>query len=495
MEKKQIENIENRFLTRPMGSNQERVVHLLDYAEGAPLCWTYSGVSLKFYIVYTIRDVKFVNDRKQWDKVITIAYDREEAKRKILNAYKDDVKKIMSIQPFIRHSDNSVMSDRTVKVGFHRKVDGKLVHSHNQTYKLALNETEEMLEYSLKKHYNSYYYITIISDKSTEIDMEASRKTILVKELRVKTSGKLNHCNDIIKKLLDQDASMSNDEVIRQAVIVMNNKKQIVAATKVSRDVNFFVIKYQLAPYGSNGILIKFGCESEQGSKTLKDKFDEILHKITSIAVTTGVEYRADLLLEDFDEDNTVQMKLEEIAGTLGENVQIVNLETIESVPDVSNTFTEVYIHGSTTSDKAAAILIYNIKDQTNKEIVRKMLHQLVYTNPLTLKEHELLDSIVESEREHAKQTILRDNVRFDELTAKKEVNDFTKEEAEELKKLRKTAEKFMGKQVEGKVNNFKKDVCFELQDWMFKEEDEKKKTIKQLNEEKGISLFDFTVV
>lgn len=334
-----------------------------------------------------------------------------------------------------------------------------------------------------------------------------------IKTLFKATSGKMMHCKEAIDEVLaNNKTALTDTQIIEKAMVIMNDKKQAVANKKVSNDTNFFAIFFEKNPVeGSNkGILLKFGCESEQGVKTLKEKYSDVLQKITEKALEIDAESTMDILGIEWDKLSTISIKLKEISGTLSEKVELVSVEFAESIPETTNTYVDHYIHKTNSGDRGAAILIYNYKDKLPEKEMRNILHQVVMSRPLYLKANEVLKSIEDEVAIDIRETIAKDNARYDEITAKKanleiadKLGDALKTEldeiTEELKsgKTKKIPEKAFEGTIKGKLNKFKKEICLETQDYMFAKDQglDKQTTVETYLKTLGVTIFDMVVI
>lgn len=358
-------------------------------------------------------------------------------------------------------------------------------------YNLHHLETPEMAIYRLGRLHPNYYIKQI--DKPDNQEMEKSRKFTLIKTLRTNTGGSATHCKDAIVELLTSSPEASDEDILLKAESILAKNRQIIAAKKTGNDTNFFIIKHGLNPFDAEGRLLKFGCESEQGVKILKEKHNELLNSIVGLAMKNDSEYAKDVLAIVIDDTYTVGSKLEELSGILNEKVELTTMESIDSVQGVPNTFTKEYIHPSKYGDKTGGILIYNCKEETKESLVSKILQQLVFSNPLCYRKQELLPSILETIEEDIQEQIITDNKLFESLTEKGDkLEGSEKETLKSLKLIPKDKEPFV---IKGRVNKFIKEVCFEEQEYMFPDPGEKKQTIKQLLKSNGIEIFDFVVI
>lgn len=357
-----------------------------------------------------------------------------------------------------------------------------LVFSHSITKKLKLGETAESIQFKYDMLYPEYLHK--INFDYTNMKTEGEKiKYGYIKSLRNITKGSITHCKEAIDIVLAENKGALTDlQILQKAQNLMAAKKQTISEKKVGNDTNFYNILYKIEQDKNHkGILLKFGCESEQGSKLLKSDYKEALQKITDIAFEKNLNYVLQIKGADYDDTLLISQKLKEISGTLNEKVDLVAVELVETVPGTENTYTDIYIHSDKYSDKVGGILIYHGEQGTLKDSMRKLLHQAVTTRPLCLKNYELLDCIAEEEAKDIKEIILKDNERYNALIKEKELLDKADKLGEDLKKkLKEITEELTNKKtvntpenrleqvILGKLNKFKSNACFETQSYMF---------------------------
>jgi translation elongation factor EF-Ts len=356
------------------------------------------------------------------------------------------------------------------KVFFHlySNVNGKTKFHHAYDYTLAKEETPDMAKYTMQRLHPNYYIIPVLKSKE---DMD-KRQIALIKTLRQQTNAAMKHCNEAIKQASADNPNLGDDKILAKATIFLNKKKQIVAAKRSTNKVSQFIIKTAKNPIVDRCVLVKFGCESEQGLKMLRKDYDDVLERIIEVANENATEYIADLMVAEIDDEKIIEQVLTEISGTLNEKVTIVGIENAYmDSPAPPNTRIKEYIHTNAGVDTAGSAIIYNTKKETTKEqeeLIAKINHQLTFTNPLFIKKNQYLDYIDKVEGEAIKARILNDNKLFTELTAKKADKTITPEEKEILKGLKKTDEKFIEKKILGALSKFKKDNIFEEQEFLY---------------------------
>jgi translation elongation factor EF-Ts len=361
-----------------------------------------------------------------------------------------------------------------------------------------------MFLFKLKKLY-PYYEIFEVS-KPTKKLMNLNKSLKLAKELREKTMAGMQTCHNIIKELIQKNDSLTDNQYIEEGINILNKQKQVIASKKSNNETPASIIKYKLG--NSDGIIIKFGCQSDEGAKQLKknEDYSKILDNIINIAYENNIEFIHDLNNCLYEEDNKkqiVQQKLQELSGTLGENIQIIDLETVDTIENVPNTFVSSYIHSDSTElDKAGGLIIYNCKEEHNTGIIRKILHQLVYSNPIVIRKSSLLKSIPKQLEIELKKQIVDENFLYDSLMEKKEKNiELTKGEQILLdkKEVKKTPIDKIEQRARGLLNKSIEEIVFELQPFAFDYDNEfttkSKKTIKDLLAKYKIEIFDFAIV
>ena len=453
-------------------------------------------------------------------KAITNALSKEEAEKQIKQAFSWIPIGIKTIKTYsIPYDIKDTMGTKvkldvykTIQTGQYYDNTKPLVYSHSITETLKFGETVELIQFKYDQLYAPNHLHKLTFDYENMKTEGLSIKMGYIKTLHHATKGKMMHCKEAIDTILANNKSaLTEADIIEKAIVLMNEKNQIIAASKAGNKTNFFAIFFAESDVKESNIaiLLKFGCESEQGVKTLKDTYKDVLQKITKIALNQQADSVMDVLGADWDELTTISMKIKEISGVLNEKVELNQVEFAESVPGTNNTIINHYIHKTNSGDKGAAILIYNFKKEHPEDSMRKILHQTVTTCPLHLKEKDLLDSILEEQTLDISNNITKNNSRFDEITARKtnlekadKLGEALKQELKEIKeelasgKAKKIPEQILEKVAEGQLNKFKKEICLETQDYMFcTEEGIDKQTVKSRLETLGITIFDMVVI
>ncbi len=451
--------------------------------------------------------------------VITNARTKQSAELFIKNKYSYIPKKLLKILTQQIPYENEPGYGTKIKIHVYKIVStskfyndrSPLIFDKTIIYTLKFPETVEMACFKLDYLYSPNHYHIPEFDYINNRTMAISEKNRWVQMLRERSKASMVHCNQTITGILEKNKGLLHeDEMMEQGMKILLEKKQSVASKRGNNATDFFIICKKIDYISNKGILIKFGCESEQGTKTIKKDYISDLQKITDISFEKSHESVLDILGEDFEENLIINSKLKELSGTLNEKITILSIKSISTlVDDVPNTSIDSYIHNTGSGDKVGGVIIYNSKEETAGDNIRNILHQLVTTKPLCLKQTELLSSILEEVAIDIRENFVNSNNRYDTLVAKQsnleaitEKSDQDKKELEEivkeldLKTTRKLPEKALPKAIEGAITKFKKNNSFEDQEYMFAEKDApKKQTIKDYLKSKNITIFEFIVI
>lgn len=141
-----------------------------------------------------------------------------------------------------------------------------------------------------------------------------------VNELRKKTGAGMMDCK---KALVEADGDM---EV---AIDNLRKKGQKIAAKRGDREASEGLVIAKTSADGTKGYVVTLNCETDFVAKNAD--FVSFANKIADIAVETGSSSAADLYAKDFDGSLTVEAKIIEQTGVIGEKLEVKNIEVIEA--------------------------------------------------------------------------------------------------------------------------------------------------------------------
>ncbi|MEM7550256.1 MAG: translation elongation factor Ts [Bacteroidota bacterium] len=205
-----------------------------------------------------------------------------------------------------------------------------------------------------------------------------------VNELRKMTGAGMMDC----KKAL-QEADGDFDK----AVEILRKKGQKISAKRADRETNEGSVFVKTNDDNTEGILIAIGCETDFVAKN--DEFQKLGQKILNVASS---EKPADIpALKALKIDSlTVEEKLTELIGKIGEKLEIVSYIRQEGEQVVP------YIHAG--SKLGVLVSLKGADGKDVKEAGRDVAMQIAAMNPVALDKNDVSKEIIEREIEIGKE-------------------------------------------------------------------------------------------
>lgn len=200
-----------------------------------------------------------------------------------------------------------------------------------------------------------------------------------VNKLRKQTGAGMMDC----KKAL-QEADGDFDK----AVDVLRKKGQKVAAKRADREATEGCVLAGTTSDNSFGAIVSLNCETDFVAKN--DSFVELTQSILDKALEVKPSSKDDLLKEKLG-DLTIEEKLTEQTGVIGEKLEIGGFETLEA------TYVASYIHAG---NKLATLVGTN---EEAEDAARNVAMQAAAMNPVALKRDEVPQEVVDREFEVGK--------------------------------------------------------------------------------------------
>ena len=232
----------------------------------------------------------------------------------------------------------------------------------------------------------------------------------MIQKLRQKTGAGMMNC----KKALEE-----NNDDFDKAVEMLRKKGIAKAAKREDRETSEGIIKVEVSDDNKTAYMVEVNCETDFVSRN--EQFQTFADKIFEIVKANKIATREDLMKADF-EGISVEAKLQELSGSIGEKFDVKNVAVLESEGTVA-----AYSH---LGGKIGVLLAINTEGQT--EVAYDIAMQTAAMNPAYLKPEEIASDIVEKEKEIY---------------------------SEQLKKEGKP-EEIIAKILEGKISKFYKEVC-----------------------------------
>ena len=203
-----------------------------------------------------------------------------------------------------------------------------------------------------------------------------------IKELRAKTSAGMADC----KKALEE-----SDGDMEKAIEYLRKKGAALATKRADKAANEGAIKSKISGDKSTGVIIEVNCETDFVSKG--DDFQKFAEDIAQAALdnTPG---SVDELLNTSVNGLTVQQKIDEMMGKVGEKIELKDFKTVK----VDGGFVSDYIH---FGSKLGSLI--GVKGQATDEAVdigNKIAMQIVAMNPIAINRAGITDDVIAKEKE-----------------------------------------------------------------------------------------------
>ena len=200
-------------------------------------------------------------------------------------------------------------------------------------------------------------------------------------KLRKSTGAGMMDC----KKALEE--SSGNFEL---AIEILRKKGQKVAANRADRDSSEGVAIARVSSDRTMGIIISLNCETDFVAKN--NTYIQLANKLADLAL--GYSTKESFLSSKFDDKLTVNEKLTEQTGVIGEKIEIGSFKFLEA------NYVGSYIHAG---NKIASIVGLSYKDDNAEKVSKNIAMQVAAMNPIALDEHGVSKDILEKEIEIAK--------------------------------------------------------------------------------------------
>ena len=202
-----------------------------------------------------------------------------------------------------------------------------------------------------------------------------------VNKLRKSTGAGMMDC----KKALEE--SSGNFEL---AIEILRKKGQKVAANRADRDSSEGVAIARVSSDKTMGIIISLNCETDFVAKN--NTYIQLANKLADLAL--GYNTKESFLSSKFDDKLTVNEKLTEQTGVIGEKIEIGSFKFLEA------NYVGSYIHAG---NKIASIVGLSYNDDNAEKVSKNIAMQVAAMNPIALDEHGVSKDILDKEIEIAK--------------------------------------------------------------------------------------------
>ena len=201
-----------------------------------------------------------------------------------------------------------------------------------------------------------------------------------VNKLRKATGAGMMDCK---KALVEADGDFDS------AIEILRKKGQKVAANRADRESSEGAVIATVNADNTKGVIVSLNCETDFVAKN--ESFVQMAQDFADLALDANS--KEELLAKDY-KGLTVQEKLTEQTGVIGEKIEIGDFRTLEAP------FVGSYIHAG---NKIAVLTGLSGKTENADEIAKNVSMQAAAMNPVALNEEGVDKSIVEKEIEIAK--------------------------------------------------------------------------------------------
>lgn len=232
-------------------------------------------------------------------------------------------------------------------------------------------------------------------------------KAAEVSKLRNSTGAGMMDCK---KALVEAEGDFD------KAIEILRKKGQKVAANRADRETTEGAVIAAVNGEATKGVVITLGCETDFVAKN--DDFVELANKFAQKALDYNSK---DEFLKAEMEGMSVEDKLTEQTGVIGEKLDIKNFEVLEAP------FVGSYIHNG---NKIAALVGLSEKFDGAEEVAKNVSMQVAAMNPLALNEEKVDQQVIDKEIEIAKDQLRQEGkpeAMLDQIS-KGKLNKFFKE-------------------------------------------------------------------
>lgn len=229
-----------------------------------------------------------------------------------------------------------------------------------------------------------------------------------VNELRKKTGAGMMDCK---KALVEAEGDME------AAIDLLRKKGQKVAAKRGENEAKEGVILAESK--GNVGYILQLNCETDFVAKN--EDFRNFVNSILQVAIANEISTLEDLKAAKYDDKLTVEEKLTEQVGVIGEKLDLSNYARVISESVVA------YNH---PGNQLAALVALNKASDSAEEAAKQVAMQVAAMNPLALTKDGIDEETIQREIEVGKDLAIQEGKPADmaEKIAQGRLNKFFKE-------------------------------------------------------------------
>ncbi|PHR47345.1 MAG: elongation factor Ts [Fluviicola sp.] len=229
-----------------------------------------------------------------------------------------------------------------------------------------------------------------------------------VNELRKKTGAGMMDCK---KALVEADGDTE------KAVDILRKKGQKVAAKRGDNEAKEGVIFAESK--GNVGYILQLNCETDFVAKN--EDFRTFVQSLLDVAIKNNVETLEELKALSYNDKLSVEEKITEQVGVVGEKLDLSNYAKIEADTVVA------YNH---PGNQLATLVGYNKAGDSIEDATKQVAMQVAAMNPIALTKEEITQDVVDRELEVGKDLAIQEGkpAEMAEKIAHGRLNKFFKE-------------------------------------------------------------------
>ncbi|MDC8005907.1 translation elongation factor Ts [Aureisphaera galaxeae] len=214
-----------------------------------------------------------------------------------------------------------------------------------------------------------------------------------VNELRKKTGAGMMDCK---KALVEAEGDFD------KAIEILRKKGQKIAEKRADRDSSEGAVIAKVNDAANKGVIVSLNCETDFVAKN--ESYVAMARKMAEVALDTAS--KEEFLAAEFEAGMTVQEKLTEQTGVIGEKIEIGGFETLEAP------FVGSYIHGN----KIGALVGLSNSIDEAAQVSKNISMQVASMGATTLSYKDFDPAYVASETEARIAVIEKENIELGRL-------------------------------------------------------------------------------
>lgn len=214
-----------------------------------------------------------------------------------------------------------------------------------------------------------------------------------VNKLRQTTGAGMMDCK---KALVEAEGDFD------KAIAILRKKGQKIAEKRADRDSSEGAVIAKVNEAATKGVIVSLNCETDFVSKN--DSYVAMAHQVAEVAL--GTSTLEEFLAAEYESGLTVQEKLTEQTGVIGEKIEIGGYKTLEAP------FVGSYIHGN----KIGALVGLSAAVEGADEIAKNVSMQVASMGATTLSYKDFDPAFVAAETEARIAVIEKENIELGRL-------------------------------------------------------------------------------